>query len=78
MFINSYLIAFFSGIFIYLIMVIDSIYIEPLPNNKTVSPKIPLLVTLLVWIICSFQEKNIISNLPSINALNQEIFLDPY
>ena len=35
MFINSYLIAFFSGIFIYLIMVIDSIYISHQTEDST-------------------------------------------
>ena len=77
MFINSYLIAFLSGVLIYLIMIIDSIYIEPVKPKKPVSPKLPLLVMLMVWVICIFQEKNHISKITS-SPINQEIFLDPY
>jgi len=77
MFINSYLIAFFSGVLIYLVMIFDSIYIEPVKPKKTISPKLPLLVMLIVWVICVFQEKNQINKLTS-SPINQEIFLDPY
>ncbi len=49
MFLNSYLIALLSGIFVYLIMILDAKYIEQVKDDKPVSPKIPLLVTLIVW-----------------------------
>jgi hypothetical protein len=78
MFINSYLIAILSGVFIYLMMVLDSKYIDPSKDNKQVSPKIPLLVTLLVWIICVFQENQVIKQMPIINAINQDILVDPF
>ena len=78
MFINSYLIAVFSGVLIYLIMLIDSKYIEPTKCNEQVSPKIPLFVTLLVWIICTFQENEVVKKVPIINAMNQEILMMPF
>jgi hypothetical protein len=78
MFINSYLIAVFSGVLIYLVMIIDSKYIEPNKCNEQLSPKIPLLVTLLVWIICTFQENEVIKQVPIINAINQEILTIPF
>jgi len=78
MFINSYLIAFFSGAFIYLIMIIDSIYIDPIKTNKNISPKIPLLVMLLVWIICIFQQNNLNIKSTCTPTVNQDIFLDPF
>lgn len=54
--INSYLIAIFAGVLVYFIMIIDSKYIEP--NDKQVSPKIPLFVTLMVWFICVFSNND--------------------
>lgn len=78
MFINSYLIAIFSGVLIYLIMLIDSKYIEPTKCNEQISPKIPLLVSLLVWIICTFHENEVIKNVPMINGINQDILMVPY
>jgi hypothetical protein len=78
MFFNSYLIAILLGAFVYLIMIIDSKYIEPKKYKDNVSPKIPLLVTLLIWIICTFQENNIIKKVPVINAINQQILTDPF
>lgn len=49
---SSYLIALLSGVVLYLIMVLDAKYIEP--TDKQISPKLPLLVTLMVWLICMF------------------------
>jgi hypothetical protein len=76
MFLNSYLIAILTGILIYLIMILDSKYIEQ--DNKQVSPKIPLLVTLIVWIICTFQENQVVKKMPVINAINQDILVEPF
>jgi hypothetical protein len=76
MFLNSYLIAILTGILIYLIMILDSKYIEQ--DNKQVSPKIPLLVTLIVWIICTFQENQVVKKVPVINAINQDILVEPF
>ena len=78
MFLNSYLIAILSGILIYLIMILDAKYIEQVKDNKPISPKIPLLVTLIVWIICTFQETQVIKKVPVINAINQDILIDPF
>jgi hypothetical protein len=33
-------------------MILDSKYIEP--SDKQISPKLPLFVTLMVWLICVF------------------------
>ena len=78
MFLNSYLIAILSGILIYLIMILDAKYIEQVKDNKPISPKIPLLVTLIVWIICTFQETQVVKKVPVINAINQDILIDPF
>lgn len=78
MFLNSYLIAILSGTFIYLIMLFDSKYIDPNKCNETISPKLPLLVTLMVWLICIFQENQVITKIPIINAINQHISIDPF
>ena len=78
MFLNSYLIAILSGILIYLIMILDAKYIEQVKDNKPISPKIPLLVTLIVWIICTFQETQVVKKLPMINAINQDILIEPF
>lgn len=53
---SSYLIALLSGVVLYLIMVLDAKYIEP--SDKQISPKIPLSVTLMVWLICVFYKPN--------------------
>ena len=78
MFFNSYLIAILSGIIIYLIMILDAKYIEQVKDNKPISPKIPLLVTLIVWIICTFQETQVVKKIPMINAINQNILIEPF
>jgi hypothetical protein len=75
---NSYLIAILSGVFIYLIMILDAKYIEQTKDSKPVSFKIPLLVTMLVWIICTFHETQIAEKVPTINALRQDIFVDRF
>lgn len=49
---NTYLIAIFAGVLVYFVMMLDAKYIEP--SDKPISPKIPLFVTLLVWLICVF------------------------
>lgn len=49
---NSYLVSFLSGLFIYVMMYIDCKCIES--TNKPINPKIPLLVSLMVWFICEF------------------------
>ena len=49
---NSYLIPLFIGVLVYLIMILDAKYIEP--HDRPISPKIPLVVTLLVWLVCNF------------------------
>ena len=54
--INSYLIAIFAGVLVYLVMMIDNKYIEP--TDRQVSPKVPLFVTLLVWFICIFSNSD--------------------
>jgi hypothetical protein len=77
MFFNSYLIAILSGFFIYLVMLLDAKYIEQSGTEK-ISFKMPLLVTLLVWTICTFHETQIIENIPSMNALKQNIFVDRF
>jgi len=59
-------------------MLIDSKYIEPNKCNEHISPKIPLLVSLLVWIICTFQENEIIKHVPIFNTINQEILTMPF
>lgn len=76
MFLNPYLISIFAGFVVYIIMIIDAKYIEK--DNKIVSPKIPLLVTLIVWLICTFQENQVVKELPVINAINQDILVDPF
>lgn len=75
---NSYLISILSGVFIYLIMILDARYIEQTKDSKPVSLKIPLLVTVLVWIVCTFHESQIIEKIPTINALKQDIFVDRF
>lgn len=49
---SSYLVALFSGVLLYLVMLLDAKYIEP--SDKQISPKLPLFVTLMVWLICVF------------------------
>lgn len=49
---NSYFIALIIGLCVYLMMLIDSHYIEP--TDKPTSPKVALWVMLLVWILCEF------------------------
>jgi hypothetical protein len=75
---NSYLIAILSGVFIYLVMILDAKYIEQTKETKPVSLKIPLLVTFLVWIICIFHESQIVEKVPTINALKQNIYVDRF
>jgi hypothetical protein len=75
---NSYLIAILSGVFIYLIMILDAKYIEQTKDSKPVSFKIPLLVTMLVWIVCTFNETQIVEKVPTINALRQDIYVDRF
>lgn len=75
---NSYLIAILSGVLIYLIMILDARYIEQTKESKPVSLKIPLLVTGLVWIICTFHESQIVEKVPTINALKQDIYIDRF
>jgi hypothetical protein len=53
---SSYLVALFSGVLLYLVLVLDAKYIEP--NDKPISPKIPLFVTLMVWMICVFYKSD--------------------
>jgi len=78
MFMNSYLIAILSGVFIYLVMILDAKYIEQTKETKSVSLKIPLLVTFLVWIVCTFHESQIVEKVPTINALRQDIYVDRF
>ena len=61
---SSYLIALFAGLFLYFIMVMDAKYIEP--NNKPISPKLPLVVTLMVWAICAFYKGEQMTTRPPI------------
>jgi hypothetical protein len=75
---NSYLIAILSGVFIYLVMILDAKYIEQTKETKSVSLKIPLLVTFLVWIVCTFHESQIVEKVPTINALRQDIYVDRF
>lgn len=75
---NSYLIAILSGVLIYLIMILDAKYIEQNKDSKPVSFKIPLLVTMLVWIVCTFNETQIVEKVPTINALRQDIYVDRF
>ncbi len=77
MYFNSYLIAILSGFFIYLVMLLDAKYIEKTSTEK-ISFKLPLLVALLVWIVCTFHETQIIEKIPNINALKQNIFIDKF
>ena len=49
---SSYLLALCSGLLVYLVMLLDAKYIDP--NDKPVSPKIPLFVTMIVWFIVVF------------------------
>lgn len=49
---NSYLLSIMVGLLVYLMMLVDARWIEP--NNKPISPKIPLFVVLLLWILCEF------------------------
>lgn len=60
--ISSYLVAILSGVIIYLVMIIDCKYIDP--NDRPISPKIPLFVTLLVWTICMFYKTDSITQIP--------------
>ena len=78
MFMNSYLIAILCGVFIYLIMILDAKYIEQTKEYKPISFKIPLLVTMLVWIVCTFNESQISGKIPTLNALKQDIFTDRF
>jgi hypothetical protein len=78
MFFNPYLISILAGILIYVIMLLDARYIEKTKDNKPVSFKIPLLVTLIVWLICTFQENQVIKQVPVINAINQDILVEPF
>jgi hypothetical protein len=75
---NSYLIAILSGVFIYLIMILDSKYIEQTKDSKPISFKIPILVTVLVWVVCTFHETQITEKIPTINALRQDIYVDRF
>ena len=59
-------------------MIFDAKYIEQVKDDKPVSPKIALFVTLLVWLICTFQETQVIKKVPIINAINQEILVEPF
>lgn len=49
---KSYIISALIGLCVYLMMLIDITFIEP--SEKNISPKIPLFVTLIVWILCEF------------------------
>lgn len=49
---DSYFIAILIGILTYFAMVIDA-YVNKNKINS-VSPKIPLFVTILVWVVCEF------------------------
>jgi len=59
-------------------MILDSKYIEQTKDSKPVSFKIPLLVTVLVWIVCTFHETQIAEKVPTINALRQDIYVDRF
>jgi hypothetical protein len=61
---SSYLIALFGGLFLYFVMVMDAKYIDP--NSKPISPKLPLVVTLMIWLICTFYQGESISIKPQI------------
>ena len=49
---NSYLLSALVGLLVYAMMVLDNKYIDP--KKDPVSPKIPLFVTLIMWLICEF------------------------
>ena len=49
---NSYLLSILVGILVYAMMVLDNKYIDP--KKDPVSPKIPMFVTLILWLICEF------------------------
>ena len=67
---SSYLIALFTGVLLYLVMLLDCKFIEP--NNRVISPKIPLFVTLMVWLICVFYKSDgVIAHVP----INQQPML---
>lgn len=51
---KSYLLAVLAGVIVYLVMLLDSKYIEKTTDKNFISPKLPLLVTLIVWLICTF------------------------
>lgn len=53
---SSYLVALFSGALLYLVMLLDAKYIEP--SDKPISPKLPLFVILMVWLICVFYKSS--------------------
>lgn len=58
-FLNSYLIAIISGLIVYIALYIDGKYIEPV-EKENISIRIPLLVSLIVWIVCTFFTKPLV------------------
>jgi hypothetical protein len=52
--VRTYLIAVLAGLIMYLVLFIDAKFIDTSKNENNISPKIPLFVTLMVWVICAF------------------------
>ena len=62
------------GLLLYIIMVLDYKYIEKTYNE--ISPKYPLLITLMIWILCEFViiNKQPYNNVDFIKTSQTELF----
>lgn len=79
---DTYLIAILSGLVLYLVMILDAKYIDTSKGDEPISPKIPLFVTLMVWIICTFRDSPSIQPMPMnkqyASVLAQRLMQEPF
>jgi hypothetical protein len=77
MIINYYLYSIISGLVIFVIMLINTKYIEK-DKIKYINFIIPIITTIIILSLCFMIENKITILYPSYNALNQEILTEPF
>jgi len=76
MILNYYIYSITIGIIIFIIMLINSKYIDK--ENKYINYIIPLLVSSIILFTCFLVENNLNSSNHSLSVLNQQILTEPF
>lgn len=75
-----YIYAVIAGILMFVLLELDKKFIR---NNSEESEyysslRIATLVSLIIWVICAYQENNFIENVPTLKLHNQKILTDNF